>query len=396
MKYDVIVVGAGIVGLACAYKLLEANPKLSVLVLEKESSEARHQSSHNSGVLHAGLFYKPGTQKAQLAVNGIRMMVAFCKENCIPYEQCGKVVIATESKELVSLNRLWERGVANGLSDLRRLNSKEIKEIEPNAAGIAGIFVPEEGIVDYPAVCNKLVQLIRKLGGTIIFESRIINIRLDANNWILETNKSKYSASRVITCAGLHSDRMVKLQGINPSAKIIPFRGEYYKLKKQSEKLVRNLIYPVPDPRFPFLGVHFTRMINGGVEAGPNAVLALAREGYSKFDLNLRDISDYAFYPGLWKFLVKYPDVASYEIYRSISKNEFCRSLQKLLPSIQNSDLELGGSGVRAQAINANGNLVDDFEFYEHKGMIHVINAPSPAATASLAIGNYLSKKLLD
>ena len=395
MKYDVIVVGAGIVGLACAYKLLEANPKLSVLVLEKESSEARHQSSHNSGVLHAGLFYKPGTQKAQLAVNGIRMMVAFCKENCIPYEQCGKVVIATESKELVSLNRLWERGVANGLSDLRRLNSKEIKEIEPNAAGIAGIFVPEEGIVDYPAVCNKLVQLIRKLGGTIIFESRIINIRLDANNWILETNKSKYSASKVITCAGLHSDRMVKLQGINPSAKIIPFRGEYYKLKKQSEKLVRNLIYPVPDPRFPFLGVHFTRMINGGVEAGPNAVLALAREGYSKFDLNLRDISDYAFYPGLWKFLVKYPDVASYEIYRSISKNEFCRSLQKLLPSIQNSDLELGGSGVRAQAINANGNLVDDFEFYEHKGMIHVINAPSPAATASLAIGNYLSKKLL-
>ena len=395
MKYDVIVVGAGIVGLACAYKLLEANPKLSVLVLDKELSEARHQSSHNSGVLHAGLFYKPGTQKAQLAVNGIRMMVAFCKENCIPYEQCGKVVIATESKELVSLNRLWERGVANGLSDLRRLNSKEIKEIEPNAAGIAGIFVPEEGIVDYPAVCNKLVQLIRKLGGTIIFESRIINIRLDANNWILETNKSKYSASKVITCAGLHSDRMVKLQGINPSAKIIPFRGEYYKLKKQSEKLVRNLIYPVPDPRFPFLGVHFTRMINGGVEAGPNAVLALAREGYSKFDLNLRDISDYAFYPGLWKFLVKYPDVASYEIYRSISKNEFCKSLQKLLPSIQNSDLELGGSGVRAQAINANGNLVDDFEFYEHKGMIHVINAPSPAATASLAIGNYLSKKLL-
>ena len=395
MKYDVIVVGAGIVGLACAYKLLEANPKLSVLVLDKELSEARHQSSHNSGVLHAGLFYKPGTQKAQLAVNGIRMMVAFCKENCIPYEQCGKVVIATESKELVSLNRLWERGVANGLSGLRRLNSKEIKQIEPNAAGIAGILVPEEGIVDYPAVCNKLVQLIRKLGGTIIFESRIINIRLDANNWILETNKSKYSASRVITCAGLHSDRMVKLQGINPSAKIIPFRGEYYKLKKQSEKLVRNLIYPVPDPRFPFLGVHFTRMINGGVEAGPNAVLALAREGYSKFDLNLRDISDYAFYPGLWKFLVKYPDVASYEIYRSISKNEFCRSLQKLLPSIQNSDLELGGSGVRAQAINANGNLVDDFEFYEHKGMIHVINAPSPAATASLAIGNYLSKKLL-
>ena len=396
MKYDVIVVGAGIVGLACAYKLLEANPKLSVLVLEKESSEARHQSSHNSGVLHAGLFYKPGTQKAQLAVNGIRMMVAFCKENCIPYEQCGKVVIATESKELVSLNRLWERGVANGLSDLRRLNSKEIKEIEPNAAGIAGIFVPEEGIVDYPAVCNKLVQLIRKLGGIIIFESRIINIRLDANNWILETNKSKYSASKVITCAGLHSDRMVKLQGINPSAKIIPFRGEYYKLKKQSEKLVRNLIYPVPDPRFPFLGVHFTRMINGGVEAGPNAVLALAREGYSKFDLNLRDISDYAFYPGLWKFLVKYPDVASYEIYRSISKNEFCRSLQKLLPSIQNSDLEPGGSGVRAQAINANGNLVDDFEFYEHKGIIHILNAPSPAATASLAIGNYLSKKLLD
>jgi len=395
MKYDVIVVGAGIIGLACAYKLLEANPKLSVLVLEKESSEARHQSSHNSGVLHAGLFYKPGTQKALLAVNGIRMMVAFCRENCIPYEQCGKVVIATESKELESLNRLWERGVANGLSDLRRLNSKEIKQIEPNAAGIAGIFVPEEGIVDYPAVCNKLVQLIRKLGGTIIFESKIINIRLDANNWILETNKSKYSASKVITCAGLHSDRMVKLQGINPSAKIIPFRGEYYKLKKQSEKLVRNLIYPVPDPRFPFLGVHFTRMINGGVEAGPNAVLALAREGYSKFDLNLRDICDYAFYPGLWKFLVKYPDVASYEIYRSISKKEFCRSLQKLLPSIHNSDLELGGSGVRAQAINADGYLVDDFEFYEHKGMIHVINAPSPAATASLAIGNYLSKKLL-
>lgn len=395
MKYDAVIVGGGIVGLATAYRLLEAKPKSKVLLLEKESKLAAHQTGNNSGVLHSGLYYKPGSEKAKLSVSGLKQMTAFCHDHGVAHEICGKIVVATSPEELPRLENLWERGNANGLVGLRKLNPAQIKEIEPYAAGLAAIHVPQEGIVDYPAVCEKLGELIRKLGGEIKLGVRAMGIAKRSDGWIVQTSAGEFQTKFVIGCGGLHADRLVKASGQKPTAKIIPFRGEYFQIKKARQHLVRHLIYPVPDPKFPFLGVHFTRLIHGGIEAGPNAVLAFAREGYKWTDVNLRDLAESLCFPGLWKFLVKYPSLCGYEIRRSLSKAEFTRSLQKLIPEIREDDLETGGAGVRAQAMTSDGKLIEDFHFEEAPGILHVVNAPSPAATASLAIGQKISERVL-
>ena len=382
-------------GLATAYRLLEARPGLRLVLVEKEPKLAAHQTGNNSGVLHSGLYYKPGSEKAKLSVQGLQQMVAFCREHGVAHEQCGKIVVATSQDELPRLENLWQRGNANGLLGLRKLNADQIKEIEPHAAGIAAIHVPQEGIVDYPAVSEKLGDLIRKRGGEIRLNARVLKLIPAANEWIVETSAGEFRGRFVITCGGLHSDRLVKAAGQTPSAKIVPFRGEYYKIKKERQHLVRHLIYPVPDPKFPFLGVHFTRLIHGGIEAGPNAVLAFAREGYRWSTINVRDLAESLFFPGLWKFLAAYPSMCGYEIRRSLSRSEFCRSLQKLVPDIRAEDLEAGGAGVRAQAMTSNGKLVEDFHYEEQRGILHVVNAPSPAATAALAIGERISQRVL-
>jgi L-2-hydroxyglutarate oxidase LhgO len=394
MKYDFIIVGGGIVGLATGLRILEAKPGANLLLLEKEDSLGRHQTGRNSGVLHAGLYYKPGSLKAKLAVEGLRQMVSFCQTHKVSYEQCGKIVVATEPNELPRLVKLMERGVANGLKGLRKISADEIREIEPHAAGLAAIHVPEEGIVDYAGVVEAMAKEIRTLGGEIRTGERVQGMKGLGGIWRVETSNETYETTQVVACAGLHSDRMVSQSGMKPSAKIMPFRGEYYMIRKERQSLVRNLIYPVPDPQFPFLGVHFTRMVNGGVEAGPNAVLAMAREGYTWGDINIRDLGESLSFPGLWKFMLKYPSLCGYEIWRSISRREFCRSLQKLVPEICEHDLETGSAGVRAQAMSSDGSLVEDFSFVEGPGILHVVNAPSPAATASLAIGAEIARQL--
>ena len=395
MTQDVIIIGGGIVGLATAFRLLEARPAARILLLEKESQLAAHQTGNNSGVLHSGLYYKPGSEKARLSVSGLQQMTAFCREHGVAHEICGKIVVATSEDELPRLENLWERGHANGLLGLRKLTPEQIKEIEPHAAGLAAIQVPQEGIVDYPSVCKKLGELIRNAGGEIRLNTRVQKIVQDSGNWTVETSAGDFQTKFVVTCGGLHADRLVRAAGQTPTAKIVPFRGEYFQIKKERQFLVRHLIYPVPDPKFSFLGVHFTRLVHGGIEAGPNAVLAFAREGYKWTTINLRDLTESLFYPGLWKFLVKYPSMCGYEIRRSLSKTEFARSLQKLVPEIRAEDLETGGAGVRAQAMLLDGRLVEDFHFEEARGTLHVINAPSPAATASLAIGAKISEKVL-
>ena len=394
MRSDFIVIGGGIVGLAAGLRILEANPGKKLLLLEKESSLGQHQTGHNSGVLHAGLYYKPGSLKAKLAVEGLRQMVVFCQRHGVAHEQCGKIVVATEPDELPRLEKLMERGVANGLKGLRKLSPEQIREIEPYAAGLAAIHVPEEGIVDYAGVVEAMAKEIKALGGEIRNGERVDRLKEAGGIWRVETSSETYETKQVVACAGLHSDRVALRSGMKPTAKIIPFRGEYYMIRKERQFLVRNLIYPVPDPQFPFLGVHFTRMVKGGVEAGPNAVLAMAREGYTWGDINIMDLAESLSFPGLWKFMLKYPSICSYEIWRSINRREFCRSLQKLVPEICEQDLETGSAGVRAQAMSSDGSLVEDFSFVEEPGILHVVNAPSPAATASLAIGEYVARRL--
>lgn len=383
----VAIIGGGIVGLATAYRLAQRFPSVQLILLEKEAGPGRHQTGNNSGVLHCGLYYKPGSKKAQLAVQGIRRMVEFCAEHNVPYELCGKIVVATEKVEIPRLHGLLERGSANGLAGLQLLGPEEIREIEPHAAGLAGIRVPQEGIVDYPAVTEALVKEIQAHDGEIRFHSEVTSLQ-ENRGWDIQTKSGDFEADFLINCAGLHCDRVSRKAGSRDPTKIVPFRGEYYKIKPERQHLVRNLIYPVPDPSFPFLGVHFTRLIHGGVEAGPNAVLALAREGYRSTDFSLRDFVETITYRGFWGFFLRYPAMCWEELKRSYSKNLFCRSLQRLVPELQIDDLTQGGAGVRAQALLPSGELVQDFYFVRQPRALHVLNAPSPAATASLAIAD--------
>jgi (S)-2-hydroxyglutarate dehydrogenase len=394
MTERIVVVGGGIIGLATAWRLGQRWPAARVTVLEKEPAVCRHQSGHNSGVLHSGLYYKPGSRKARLAVTGIRQMVDFCLEHSIPHEICGKIVVATGEEELPRLHTLYQRGTQNGLEGLEMLTGDELREIEPHAAGIAAIRVPQEGIVDYPRVCETLTALIRAQGGEVITSARVSKIAREGAAWRVHSTAGDYECSRIVTCAGLQSDRIAALTGTGRTIRIVPFRGEYYKIRPERQHLVRNLIYPVPDPKFPFLGVHFTRMIHGGVECGPNAVLALAREGYTKSDINPRDIFDALAFPGLWRFLRKYPKMCWQETRRSFSRARFCESLQRLVPEIRTGDLIEGGAGVRAQAMSPDGSLIEDFHFVESPGELHVVNAPSPGATASLALGQEIAASL--
>jgi L-2-hydroxyglutarate oxidase LhgO len=381
----VAIIGGGIVGLATAYEVLNRFPSLRLVLLEKEDGPGRHQTGHNSGVLHCGLYYKPGSTKARLAVQGIRKMVDFCREHGVPFEQCGKIVVATEQEELPRLESLLERGTANGLEGLRKLGPEQIREIEPHAAGLAAIHVPQEGIVDFPAVAEALVKEIRSRGGEVHFSSEVLKLK-SKNEWLIETKNGDHQADYLINCAGLHCDRVSRMAGNHDPARIVPFRGEYFKIREDRQHLVRNLIYPVPDPKFPFLGVHFTRMIHGGVEAGPNAVLAFAREGYRMTDISFRDMIETFTYKGFWNFFLRYPGMCWDELRRSLSKQLFCRSLQRLVPDLRIDDLVHGGAGVRAQALTPTGELVQDFYFVRQSRALHVLNAPSPAATAALAI----------
>ncbi len=398
MSHDckIIVVGGGIIGLATAYRLGQKFPDAQITVLEKESSVGRHQSGHNSGVLHAGLYYKPGSTKARLAVRGIRQMVEFCQEHSIPHEICGKLVVATGVEELPRLDDLYIRGQQNGLAGLQKLGPEQLREIEPHAAGLAAIRVPEEGIVDYPKVCEVLSGLIQASNSRVVTNAEVQTLRQTQGGWAAHTTAGDFEGDLLINCAGLHCDRIAELAGLKRDLRIVPFRGEYYRIKPDRQYLVRNLIYPVPDPKFPFLGVHYTRMIQGGVEAGPNAVLAFAREGYRKTDLNVRDLADALTYRGLWSFLRRYPRMCFDELRRSFSKRLFCESLQRLVPEIREDDLIPGGAGVRAQAVAPSGEMVQDFWIQRQKNAVHVLNAPSPGATAALAIGEEIVAQLAE
>ena len=387
----VLIIGGGLVGLGTAFRLLEQRPGLRVTLLEKENRVGAHQSTHNSGVLHCGLYYKPGSVKARLAVEGIRQMVAFCRTENLPHDICGKLVVATNDEELPRLDELLRRGAANGLRGLRRLDAGEMRKREPHVAGIAAAEVPEEGIVDYQAVCDRLAARVQERGGRLITGAQVTALRPSGREWVATTPRGEFAAEFLVNCAGLHCDRVAALAGERREVRIVPFRGEYYKLRPDRQGLVRHLIYPVPDPKFPFLGVNFTRLIQGGIEAGPNAVLAFAREGYRLTTVDLADLADALGFAGLWRFLRRYPSMVTAELAQSFSKARFCRALQKLVPEVRPDDLEPGGAGVRAQAMTAAGDLVQDFHLVSRENALHVLNAPSPAATASLAIGGHIA-----
>lgn len=387
-----IIVGGGIVGLATAYQLKQQRPALELCLLEKEESLARHQTGNNSGVIHSGLYYKPGSLKATNCIRGYNLLVEFCRKEEIPFDLCGKIVVATEPTELPLLENLFVRGQQNGLNNLKKLKAEELRDYEPHVNGLAGIHVPQTGIVDFKHVAARYGECTRNLGGEIKLGEKVISIKPENNRVHVETKKRSYTARLLINCAGLYSDKIARLTTRQVNVKIIPFRGEYYKLKKEKEFLVRNLIYPVPDPNFPFLGVHFTRMINGGVEAGPNAVLAFSREGYKKSHVDLAELFEALAWPGFQKVAFKYWKTGMGEMYRSFSKAAFTKALQKLVPEIKEQDLEYGGAGVRAQACDREGGLVDDFMILEEPRVVNVCNAPSPAATSSLAIGETIGK----
>jgi len=394
-QYDLSIIGGGIVGLATALNILQGYPRTRLLILEKESQIAQHQTGHNSGVIHSGLYYKPGSLKARSCVTGRRALIEFCDRKSVPYEICGKIVVATSEGELPRLEELYRRGIANGLDGIERIGPERLKEIEPHAAGIEALYVPQTGIIDYLKVAAAYAEEIQSAGGEIRTSSRVLGLIQGRSESVLQTSSGDYRSKYLINCCGLHSDQVAKMmQGGGGEHRIIPFRGEYYKLAPEKHFLVRNLIYPVPDPSFPFLGVHFTRMIKGGggIEAGPNAVLALAREGYRKTDLNVGDLLQTVTFRGFWAMTGKYWQTGFGELYRSLSKQAFVAALQKLLPEIRSDDLVAGGSGVRAQAVSAGGALVDDFVIKESRNAIHVLNAPSPGATASLAIGGSIAE----
>ncbi|HEV2400955.1 MAG TPA: L-2-hydroxyglutarate oxidase [Candidatus Sulfotelmatobacter sp.] len=386
-RYDVIIIGGGVVGLGVGLEISRRFPRRRLLLLEKEDRVARHQSGHNSGVIHSGIYYKPGSLKAKLCVSGAAAMVEFCREHAVPHKVCGKVIVATAQEELPRLEDLRKRGEANGLTGVRLIGPEELREIEPNASGLRALVVPSTGITDYAVVCEKYAELIMANGGTVLTSAGATGIRRSDSEIIVETPKGAFSAGALINCAGLHSDRISRMAGDEPGIMIVPFRGEYYDLTAERAPLVKALIYPVPDPGFPFLGVHFTRRITGKVDAGPNAVLALAREGYRHTNINVRDLASSLTYGGFWRLARKHWRTSMGEWHRSLSKPAFVRALQRLLPAITEDSLVPGGSGVRAQALRPDGALVDDFQFVPSGKVLHVLNVPSPAATASLMIG---------
>ncbi len=387
MKYDVSIVGGGIVGLATALQILKLRPQTRLCVIEKEQAVAQHQTGHNSGVIHSGIYYKPNSLKALNCIRGYQMLLDFCQQENIRYELCGKIIVATEQSELATLDSVYQRGIANGLDKIRKIGKEEIKEIEPHCQGIAGIYVPYTGIIDYVEVAQKYAQLIKEKGGQIFLGEKVEQMREQNTDYEIITQNRTYLSTLLINCAGLYSDKITGLTQKKVDYRIIPFRGEYYHIKPEKQYLVKNLIYPVPDPNFPFLGVHFTRMIHGGVEAGPNAVFSFKREGYKKTDFDLQETIASITWKGFQKVAFKYWKTGLGEFYRSFSKSAFTKALQRLIPEIQESDLARGGAGVRAQACDRNGGLIDDFLIIENKGVIHVGNAPSPAATSSLSIG---------
>jgi (S)-2-hydroxyglutarate dehydrogenase len=391
--HDVAVVGGGIVGLAAALACVQRRPGSSVIVLDKEPHVASHQTGNNSGVIHSGIYYKPGSLKARFCIEGNAEMVAFCRANDIAHEICGKVIVATESSELDRLEALHERAVAHGIT-VERLGPAGIADHEPHVVGIAGLWINSTGIVDYTAVSNAYARLIAEAGGEVRLGTRVTGLSRDGGDHLVSATTGDVRSRFLVNCAGLHSDRVVTMAGATPQAKIVPFRGEYYELAPAARGLVKGLVYPVPDPEFPFLGVHFTRMIDGSVHAGPNAVLALRREGYRKRDISLRDTADTLGYGGFWKLARKHAGSGAKEVARSFSKHLFLRSLQRLVPDVTRADLVPAHAGVRAQALSPDGSLVDDFLFVDSPAALHVCNAPSPAATSSLPIGRAIADRL--
>ncbi len=392
---SVIVIGGGILGLSTALHILQSRRGTRLVLIEKEGDIAQHQTGHNSGVIHSGLYYKPGSLKAINCREGYQQLLKFCKNESIPHEICGKIVVATTKEELPGLQELYRRGVANGLQDLKFLNPNEILEREPHCQGIQGLLVPQAGIVDYTAVAKKYAEKIVAMGGEIVHGERVVTLQQQGSQVEVIGQSRTWKAASVIACAGLQSDRLARQTEPTLRLQILPFRGEYFQLKPTAHKLVNHLIYPVPDPAFPFLGVHFTRIINGGIECGPNAVFAFGREAYKKTDFNWKDTLESLNWPGFHKVAVKHWRTAIGEYHRSFSKQAFVKALQKLIPEIQAEHLDVGGSGIRAQACDREGNLLDDFDFRVNKNIIHVCNAPSPAATASLAIGKTIADKAL-
>lgn len=396
MSYDIIIIGAGLVGLATAYQTKLKNPDSKILILEKENDVALHQSGHNSGVIHSGIYYKPGSLKAKNCIEGYNSVINFAEKHGIRYDLCGKIIVATSQKELPLLDNIYKRGIENGLQNLKYLSREEFREIEPHCEGIKAIKVPQTGIIDYPGIAKKIKELFETLGGEVRFNHEVKNIIDKGSEIIINTNISEFKTKKLISCAGLYSDKITKMTNEKNDVVIIPFRGEYYKIKDEKKYLVKHLIYPVPDPNFPFLGVHFTRMIDGNIEAGPNAVLAFKKEGYHFFDFNFNETMQTMLWPGFRKIVAKYGKTGIGEMHRSLSKSAFTKALQKLLPEIQENDLIAGGSGVRAQACDRNGGLIDDFDIVKNGNIIHVRNAPSPAATSCLSIGKKISELIMN
>ena len=393
MTYDVAIVGGGIVGLATAYRLLEAHPDKRALVLEKEPEIAAHQTGRNSGVIHSGVYYKPGSLKAENCREGKRALIDFCERHDVAFEMCGKVIVAVAEAERPGLHRIYERGQENGVT-CEMIGRERLGELEPHTAGIEAIHVPEAGIVDYKGFCVKLVELLQQAGHEVRTKAEVRAMHAENGHVTLETTSGDVQARYVVNCAGLYSDRVAEMSGQDPGVQIVPFRGEYYALKPEAEHLCRTLIYPVPDPAFPFLGVHFTKMVRGGVECGPNAVLAFAREGYTFGEVNARELAETLSYPGFVRLAAKHWKTGLGEMWRSLSKRAFVRSLQRLVPAIREEDLEKAPAGVRAQAITPEGDLVDDFLIKETDRVVNVCNAASPAATASLNVGRLIVERL--
>ncbi len=394
--YDVNIIGGGIVGLSTAYQLQIKKPHTRILIIEKEPEVAQHQTGNNSGVIHSGIYYKPGSLKAKNCIRGYKLLIDFAEKHSIPFDLCGKIIVASDKRELEALKNIYNRGLENGLENLKWLEKEEMNEIEPHLRGIKGVRVPQTGIIDYKAMSLKIKELLIDNGAEFAFDNKVEDIEIRKEVCIVKTDKAEYQSTMLVNCAGLYSDKIARLCNQNVNLKIVPFRGEYYELKEEKRYLVKHLIYPVPDPAFPFLGVHFTRMIGGGVEAGPNAVLAYAREGYKKSDVNLSEFFETLAWPGFQKVAFKYWKTGLGEFYRSYSKAAFTKALQKLIPELQSDDLVPGGAGVRAQACDREGGLLDDFMILESKGVLNVCNAPSPAATSSLSIGETISKKIID